>query len=192
MEERGRAVTGRDDELYSRFLSGESEAYDELMILYGDSLTFYLNGYLHDWHTAEDLMIEAFSRIMVKRPKILRGGWKAYLFKTARRLAARYAAKLKRTYCFSLNDQEDDLPDPYLIESHVIAEEKKAILRLCLERIDPDFREALWLVYMEDLSYAAAAEVMGVSKKRVSNLLMRGKQHLRKELEKEGVTDAYE
>ena len=31
----------RDDELYRQFLGGKTSAYDELMILYGDSLTFY-------------------------------------------------------------------------------------------------------------------------------------------------------
>ncbi|MBR6014761.1 MAG: sigma-70 family RNA polymerase sigma factor, partial [Firmicutes bacterium] len=72
-----------DDELYSLYLSGDNAAYDELMLRYGDSITVFLNGYLHNVHDAEDLMIEAFARIMVKKPLIKVGGFKAYLFKTA-------------------------------------------------------------------------------------------------------------
>jgi RNA polymerase sigma-70 factor (ECF subfamily) len=52
-------------------------------------------------------------------------------------------------------------------------------------------REALWLVYFEDLSYAETAEVMNVSVKKIDNLLSRGKKRLREELEKEGVEHAY-
>jgi RNA polymerase sigma-70 factor (ECF subfamily) len=70
--------------------------------------------------------------------------------------------------------------------------ETKKVLTECLERIDPDLREALWLIYAEDMSYAEAAEVMGVNKKRIDHLLTRGKQAMRKELKKEGVTDARE
>ena len=176
---------------YSRFMAGDTSAYDELMIRYGDSLTIYLNGYLHDWYESEDLMIEAFARIMVKRPKIRAGGFKAYLFKTARNLASRFASKKKRLNAFSIEEMETELPDEYLTENHVLDKEKRAALKICMDRIDPDCREAVWLVYVEGISYEAAANVMGVSKKKVDNLLLKGKKLLREELIKEGVTDAH-
>ena len=44
-----------DSELYNSFLSGDKTAYDELMIRYGDALTAFLNGYLHNQEDAEDL-----------------------------------------------------------------------------------------------------------------------------------------
>lgn len=183
---------GSDDESYRRFLAGDTSAYDELMIRYGDSLTFYLNGYLRSWQNAEDLMIEAFARIMVKRPSIREGGFKAYLYKTARNLASRFAAKEKRTQTFCLDGQEEKLPGSDELEARILREEKKAVLYRCLDRISPEYREALWLVYMDDLSYAQAAEVMHVNKKKIDNLLTRGRQSLRAELEKAGIDNAYE
>ena len=84
-----------DDELYKNFLNGDSSSYDQLMIRYGDSLTFYINGYTHDIQDAEDLMIEAFARIMVKKPRIHEGAFKAYLYKTARNLASRFRLVLR-------------------------------------------------------------------------------------------------
>ena len=54
-----------DDELYSRFLAGDVPAYDDLLIRYGDNLTWYLYGYLHNLQDSEDLMIEAFARVMM-------------------------------------------------------------------------------------------------------------------------------
>ena len=182
----------RDDELYRQFLSGKTLAYDELMILYGDSLTFYLYGYLQNWQDAEDLTVEAFARILVKKPRIREGGFKAYLYKTARNLASRFHSRESRAEIFSLEGAEKEIADSILLEDHLQEEEKNRILHICLERIDPELREALWLVYFEDLSYADAAGVMNVSRKRVDKLLQRGKVILRTELEKEGITNARE
>jgi len=82
-----------DDILYNSFLSGDTSAYDSLMVRYGDSLTIYLYGYLHNWQDAEDMMIEAFARVMVRMPRIRDGGFKPYLYKTARNLASRFHSR---------------------------------------------------------------------------------------------------
>ena len=181
-----------DDELYGQYLAGGLAAYDELMLRYGDSLTLYLCAVLHDLHDAEDMMIEAFARIMVKHPAIRAGGFKAYLFKTGRNLASRFASKRGRAQTFALEAFEEDLAAPERPEAHYLNEERKQALHRCLNRIDPAYREALWLVYMEDMSYRQASDVLNVSEKKLDHLLQRGKQILRQELEKEGVTDAHE
>lgn len=180
-----------DSELYNNYLAGDAGAYDQLMIRHGDSLTFYLYGYLHDWHAAEDLMIEAFARLMVKRPKIGDGCFKAYLFKTGRNLAYRYHSRKTRHQEFSFDDYYEDTEGREMVEEMVMDEERQQVLRACLDRIDPQLREALWLVYSEGLKYAEAATVMGVNAKRVDHLLSRGKKQMREELKKEGVLGAY-
>ena len=181
-----------DDTLYRLFLAGDTSSYDALMIRHGDSLTFYLNGYLHSWQDAEDLMIEAFARIMVKKPRIREGGFKAYLFKTARNLTARFHTKAARAEIFSLEGMENEIAAGLSPENSLEDQERTRILHLCLTRIDPQLREALWLVYFDDLSYADTAAVMGVSRKRVDKLLQRGKAAMRAELAREGITNAYE
>ena len=86
-----------DDILYREFLDGDTASYDQLMIRYCDSLTMFLYGFLHDWQDSEDLMIESFARVMVKKPKIGEGSFKAYLYKTARNLASRFHSIISRT-----------------------------------------------------------------------------------------------
>lgn len=192
-----------DGELYNSFLGGDIDSYDQLMIRYGDSLTLYLYGYLHDWEEAEDLMIEAFARIMAKRPNIAEGAFKAYLFRTGRNLSIRSAERRQRIKMFSVDGMEKEVSDSIIAERtgirkdseelpQMLADEERAeTLRRCLDRIEPELREALWLIYMERMSYAQAARVMGVKEKRIDRLLTRGKRQMRIELEKEGVTDAY-
>ena len=181
-----------DSELYRRFLEGETAAYDELLIRYGDNLTFYLNGYLHNLGDSEDLMIEAFARIMSKKPSIGEGNFKAYLFKTGRNLASRFHSVFSRLKEFSLEDMTAEPPDDVRVRDQFLGNERRKALHRCLGRIDKDLREALWLIYFEDMSYAEAARVMGVNTKRIDHLLTRGKKLLSAELEKEGITNAYE
>ena len=181
-----------EDELYRNFRNGDTSAYDELMIRLGDSLVLYLNGYLHNWHDAEDLMIESFARIMVKKPLIGDGKFRPYLYKTARNLASRFHARSSRADVFSLNDFVEQLPDQKQIEEKLQKDETRRILHVCLEGIDPQIREALWLVYFEDMSYTQAAMVMGVNTKKIDHLLDRGKKILREEMEREGIGHAYE
>ncbi len=180
-----------DDELYSLYLAGDTASYDELMLRYCDRLTFYLNGYLHNLQDAEDLMIETFTRIMVKKSQIGEGHFKAYLYKTGRNLAARHHLVSTRMDTSSLENMETEPAEGEMFDNKLQDEEQKRILHLCLNKIDPTVREALWLVYFEGMSYAHAAEVMSVSAKKIDNLLAKGKKLLKTELEKVGVTDAY-
>ncbi len=179
-----------DDALYDRFLAGDNAAYDALMLHYGDSIVVYIHGYLHNWQDAEDLMIEAFARIMFKRPRIRQGGFKAYLYKTTRNLAARFHASASRTEHIGLDELPEEAADTVTLEETMIGTERRRILHRCLERIDGKYREVLWLIYFEEMSYAEADAVMGVTVKRIDKLLQTGKVKLRAELEQEGITSA--
>ncbi len=184
-------INDSDDQLYHQFLRGDVSSYDQLMIRYGDSVTFYINGYTNNLRDGEDLMIEAFARIMVKKPFIQKGAFKAYLYKTARNLALRFCEKRKGVMVFGLEELNRELSDSMLSDAAGNDSEREAILHMCLERIDPELKEALWLVYCDELTYAQAAEVMHVSAKRIDHLLSRGKEHMRRELGKEGISNAY-
>ena len=83
---------------------------------------------------------------------------------------------------------EAERPTP----AHALTEAERArILRACMAELHADYREALFLVYFEGLSHAETAAVMGRREKQVADLIYRGKIALRKRLEQEGITDAY-
>jgi RNA polymerase sigma-70 factor (ECF subfamily) len=178
-----------DDGLYRAYLAGDNAAGDALMLRCADALTAYLAALLHSAEDAEDLMLDCFSVILVNKPRIAEGNFRAYLFKTARN-------KARRLWKLRLKEREFR-PDETLPsaadspEADVWAGERSAIVQRCLNRIAPQYREALWLVYDADLSYAQAAEVLGCGVKRIDNLLTNGKKRMREELEKEGITNAY-
>ena len=182
-----------DDQIYHDYLAGDQTAGDELMLRYGDVLTAYLDAFLHHAQDAEDLVIDCFTVILVKKPKIREGNFRAYLFKMARNMVNRLWKVRLRRQEFSLDENLIEiLPADQGASSEDIfyKNERSTALQRCMNRIVPQYREALWLVYMMDLSYADAAMVLGCGTKRVENLLNNGKTRLRKELEKEGITHA--
>lgn len=177
-----------DEELYRCYLYGDEDGLTELMDRYGSALTLYIDGYLGDIHEAEDLMIEVFSYLLTKRPRIRDGGLKAYLYKAARHMVLRH--KTRRPVVFSLEDLAEEPEAGTLIEEVIKDREHSRILHLCMERLHTEYREALYLTYFEGLSYAQAAEVMGKNVKQITNMVYRGKQSLRELLKKEGITHA--
>lgn len=184
------ATTPTNEALYAAYLGGDKDALRVLMERYGNALTLYIHGYIHDIHEAEDFMIEAFSRMVAAKPRLVENGFKAYLYKTARNLALRHAEKRRRHCCFSLETLEDEPESGLLVEAIVQTEEQSRILHQCMEQLNPDYREALYLLYFENMSYAQAAQVMGKNIKQIDHLLERGKKALRPLLEQEGITNA--
>ena len=177
-----------DDQLYKEYLAGNQSAGDELMLRYGDALTAYLDALLHNVQDAEDLMLDCFTIILVDKPKISDGHFRAYLFKVARNRANRLWKIRFRRQDFSLDETlpaQGGAPEDFVWEN-----ERSVILRRCLNRIAPQYREALWLVYATELSYTQAAKVLGCTVKRIDNLLMNAKKQLRLELEREGIAYA--
>lgn len=180
-----------DITLYQRFLSGDDSGLQRLMERYGNSLTLYIDGYLHDIHEAEDLMIKAFAYFVAKRPRLRDDGFRAYLYKSARHLALRCLQKKRRKQLFSFDDLEQEPESDVLLETLVQTDERNRILWRCMDELAPAYREALYLVYFEGMRHAEAAAVMRKTEKQIADLVYRGRASLRKTLEREGITTWY-
>jgi len=57
-----------DEALYRQYLSGDDEGLNALMKKYGDPMTLYIDGYLHDVHESEELMLDVFAYLFTKNP----------------------------------------------------------------------------------------------------------------------------
>lgn len=102
------AANMTDEQYYRLYLDGDETGLSELMKKYGSALTLYINGYLHDLHEAEDLMIEVFTYLFVKKPRIRDGGLKAYLYKSARHMAIRHRKKLHLSFSMENLSEEPE------------------------------------------------------------------------------------
>ena len=158
-----------DDELYRQYLTGDTSAGDQLMLRYGDALTAYLDGFLHHPQDAEDLMLDCFTVILVGKPEIRGGNICGYLFRIARNKVNRLWRMRQKQQRFTLDDtlaSQETSP-----EEAVLKNERSEALSRCLNRIAPQYREALLLVYVMEMSYAQVAQAQGCSVIRVKNLV---------------------
>lgn len=186
---RKKVRTVKDDEkLYHQYLAGDEAAADILVERHGDALTIYIYGFTSNVQDAEDLMIEAFSLMFAKpRPVSEPGTFKGYLFKIGRNLASRHRKK-HVLQLISLEELVFEPKSEVLAETPLYFEERKKQLYDAMSRLKEDYRESLYLVYFEDMSYRQAASVMGKTENQVTKLIYRGKHSLKSILEKEGFT----
>ena len=175
-----------DETLFESLVAGDQDCLRPLMERYGDALTLYVNGYVRDMDAAEDLMVEAFSCMLDRRPQLHRGGFRPYLYKTARNLALRHV-KIRSRF-MSLDDLEVDPGSGERVEESLLREERDRALYRCLGKIPADCREALYLVYLEGMSYEKAGVVMRKTRKQVDHLVERGKKAMRPLLAGEGAS----
>ena len=177
-----------DERLYRQYVNGNRDAADMLVDRYADALTLYINGFIGDIHEAEDLMIESFALIFAKaRPIRGERGFRGYLYRIARNLAFRHRKK-RRIRFVSVEDIPFELSEEALAETPLYQEERKRHLYEAMEELKNEYKEALYLVYFEEMSYRQAGGVMGKTERQITKLIYRGKQNLKKILDRKGFT----
>ena len=162
--------------------------YDNLMEIYGDKLTLYINGYIKNLHDSEDLLIEVFAYLISKRPNI-KSSFESYIYKAARNHALMFLRKAKRHII--LTEEEMNFCIENTFEDEVCVAERNKRIYDCMEYLPSAQKEALYLVYIEGMSYKEAAAVLRKSAKQIDKLLQLGKKKLRPLLETEGIKSAF-
>lgn len=171
---------------YRRFLDGDESAFDEIMKELFHSLVFFINRYVQDVHTAEDLAIDTLSDLIVHPKRYnFQVTLKTYLFMIGRSRALDYIKRRKIIRFTELSDA-DLLEDTASLEERILADQRKKAVHNAIARLPGDMAEILYLIYFEELSYQDAGTVLKKNRKQVDNLLYRAKKELRNILGEEG------
>ena len=172
---------------YRRFReAGDDSGLVEIIREYRDGLIFYLNSIVGNIHTAEELAEDTFVLLGTKKPRDKnKGSFKTWLYTIGRNLALNYLKKSSKIREISLEDcaaikSHDDVEQIY------IKEERKIILHRCMQRLNANYRQVLWLVYFEDFSLKQVAAVMKISIHNAETLVYRARKSLKTQLETEG------
>ena len=172
---------------YRRFLSGDDSGLAELVRDYKDGLTLYLNGFVQNIHLAEDLMEDTFFKLMVKKPRFReKYSFKTWLYTIGRNVALDYLRRNAKQTVLSPQEMALCKAEEYDLEQAYLTEERKIILHRAMDRLHPEYRQILWLIYFEDMKSGDAAKALGKTPKQAANLLYRAKSALKTQLEQEG------
>jgi len=178
---------GSGEELYRRFRSGDEDAFDELVGLYRESLTLYINSFVKDMYEAEELMIDVFARLDEERGYQGKSSLKTYLFAIARNLALRHVKKRGRKEHVPIEELINELSGgDSSPETDYLRGERGEQLRGAIQKLKPEYGEVLRLLYFESMSYTEAAGAMHKTVKQIDNLTYNAKVSLKAMLEGEG------
>ena len=165
---------------YRRFLEGDESAFDEIMkdLFYG--LVFFIDRYVHDIHTAEDIAIDTFSDLVVHKHRYnFKVTLKTYLFMVGRSRALDCIKHRKVINFVELSEADGLQDEKNTLEETVLADERKRAVNAAIEKLPENMRTVIHLIYFENMTYDEAAKVIKKNRKQVDNILYRAKKELR-------------
>jgi len=164
---------------YRRFLDGDESAFNDIMKELFRSLVFFVDGYVHDVHAAEDIAIDTFSDLVVHKHRYnFKVTLKTYVFMLGRSRALDYI-KHRKILSFVELSEAEGLENEKTLEELVLADERKRVVNAAIAKLPENMRVVIHLVYFEEMTYDEAAKVMKKNRKQVDNLLYRAKKELR-------------
>ena len=174
------------DSSYRRFLEGEQEAFDDIMLTYRDGLTFFIKRYVQNDDIAEDICIDVFCELLT-HPRRYNGrsSLKTYIFMIGRSRALDYLRRKNKILMLPLENAENHEDTGVSLEDTVCRDERKRAINEAILTLPENMQLAVHLVYFEDMSYKEAASVLRISEKQMDNLLYNARKKLEKTLRKE-------
>ncbi len=176
-------------ENYLRFLKGDKEGLTEIVKDYKDGLILYINSFVGNVHTAEELAEDTFVRLFTHRPRDKGGAsFKTWLYTIGRNRALDHLRKNRKRQEISQSETEYGVisADEENLEMSYIKTEEKIALHKAMENLKAEYRQILWLIYFEGFSHKEAALIMKKSANNIDVLASRARNALKSELEKEG------
>ncbi len=174
---------------YKRFLSGDNTGMEDIITKYRDGLIFYLYKLVGSIDKAEDLAEDTFVLLCIKKPKDKQKcSFKTWLYAIGHNLAIDFLRRKDKRTIVSLDTFDNFSSNQDSPEEEYIRDNKKMIVNQALNRLKPEYRQVLWLLYFEDLQYKDISIIMHKSVHATEMLASRAKVALKKELIEEGFT----
>ena len=175
-----------DKKLYNDYLNGEKEAFEILYNKYKNKIEYFIYNIVKDYQKAEDIAQETFIYVIQHQMRE-NSSFKYYIYLVARSKAINYINTEKRrkdiTETFLKEDDEQIEKD---VLDVITNEETKRELLESIELLDERYKNAIYLVNIEGLSYEETSKILGETLQNTKNLIHRGKKQLRKILLKKG------
>lgn len=175
-----------DIKLYKEYLDGEKGDFELLYNKYKDKIQYFVYNIVKDYQKAEDITQDVFIYVMQNRMK------EGYTFKYYIYLVSKSRAYNQ----INMEKRRTEINEEYILNGVeqvgqdvadiVTKNEKRQEIISSIDMLDDRYKNAIYLVKIEELTYQETAPILGESIQNVKNLIHRGKKELRKILIKKG------
>ncbi|MBQ3329846.1 MAG: sigma-70 family RNA polymerase sigma factor [Ruminococcus sp.] len=150
-------------------------SYDAALQKYADTVAGVCVMRLQNWADAEDCFQNTFIKLFQKSPDFQsETHLKAWLIRVAINECRNYIAKNRRFLSLEHLEREPATREP------TVWRENESDVSWALMRLEPKYREVLYLHYCEQYKVNEIADILGKSPNTVKTLLRRGRDKLKK------------
>lgn len=172
---------------YRRFLDGDDDGLREIIDIYYNGLTLYINGIVSNPSDTEDIVQDTFVKLAVKKPKFNdKCEFKTWLYTIARNSAYNFMKRHRSKFSDQSIDECVLLSDGTDVEKQYLQTQQNIELHKAMKELNSEYFQVLYLMYFENLNTDGIAKIMHKSKRQIGDLLYRAKKSLKSKLEKAG------
>lgn len=182
-----------DHELVEMALSGNQNAYAELIKKYKRALSYHILKIVRDREVVDDLLQEIFTKAFHSLDLYDKNfAFSTWLYRIASNHSIDYLRKKKlktSSLDIPIRKKEGEIkreyPDEYAqTDRHVIQSERKMMVRKAILELPEKYKKVIWLRHMEEKSYEEIATELDLPEGTVKAHIFRARELLNKSLKK--------
>ncbi|MFC2168534.1 RNA polymerase sigma factor [Acidobacteriota bacterium] len=178
-----------DQELILKVQKGDEMAFSEIVHAYKDKITNFLWQLTGDYQKAAELAQETFLRVYFKANKYKPiAPLSSWIYTIASNLAKTEMKKERRMPTVSFDDVQNSLSEKNDLSNNPRNSELKKNLKRALNNLHARYRVPVILKDIEGFSQDEIAEILNKPVGTIKARISRGRNHLKKELEKDSFT----
>lgn len=172
-----------DEDLYKSFLNGNNESFNELVMRYKTQLERFINRYIKDKETIQDISQDVFLYLIVKKKDYdFKYSFKTYLYTIARCRSINYLNRNR--IMLDLDDYNSILELDEKIEYKI---ELKELYKKSIDEINKltNNQKMSMLLLKDGFTNREIAKIIGKNELETKMIIYRARKKLKNKLEKE-------
>lgn len=170
-----------DNALMEKVKNGDKTAYESLVIKHRTNAVNFAYSFTSDLYEAEDIVQECFAKIYINRMEYKAlSTFKTYLFTVIRNSCIDYLRQNKKRHTINLDDVSEVLNNNAAPEDSLIKAERMTVVFKHINSLPKDYKTALYLLAVDEMSYEQIAKVMRKSIPQIKIIIHRARKKLKK------------
>lgn len=175
-----------DIELYQKFLNGDNEAFNTLIIRYRKQLVFFVMKYVRSIEIAEDIVQDSFVYMIVNKVNYdFKYSFRTYIYTIAKSRTLNFLKSNSKVVFMSDVLENNYYNESIDIEEEYIKKEKNENLQKAIKKLKKEYQVVIYLYDFQGFKYKEISEILNQSMSKTKMMIHRAKKRLEKILKEE-------